>query len=139
MRDMDLADARSFLAEHHRSVLCTTRADGRPQMSPVVHAVFDDGSVGISTREPAMKVHNLRHHPRASLIALPDGFFGPWVQVDGAASIVSLPAAMESLVGIYRRVSGEHPDWDELRAAMERDRRVVIRIDIEHAGPDRSG
>jgi hypothetical protein len=70
---------------------------------------------------------------------LNDGFFGDWIQVDGTATIVSLPEAMELLVEYYRSLSGEHPDWDEYRAAMERDRRVLVRIDIERAGPDRSG
>ena len=135
---MDLDAARAFLAEHHRSVLCTTRGDGRPQMSPVVHAVLD-GAVCVSSREPAMKVRNLQRDPRASLIALPDGFFGQWVQVDGTATIVGLPEAMDGLVAVYRQVAGEHEDWDDFRAAMERERRVVIRIELERAGPDVSG
>jgi PPOX class probable F420-dependent enzyme len=93
----------------------------------------------VSTREAAMKVANLRRDPRVSLCVLNDGFFGDWIQVDGTATIVSLPEAMELLVEYYRSLSGEHPDWDEYRAAMERDRRVLVRIDIERAGPDRSG
>lgn len=135
---MDLDAARTFLTDHHRSVLSTRRADGEPQMSPVVHAVLD-GAVCISTREPAMKVRNLRRDPRVSLIALQDGFFGDWVQVDGTATIVPLPEAMDGLVAIYRQVAGDHDDWNDFRQAMVRDRRVVIRIDIERAGPDVSG
>jgi len=61
------------------------------------------------------------------------------VYVDGRAEVVSLPDAMEPLVDYYRRAAGEHPDWDDYRAAMERERRVIVRIEIEHAGPDRSG
>jgi PPOX class probable F420-dependent enzyme len=136
---MDFEEARRYLRENKRSILATTRRDGRPQMSPITHGVDDDGRVLISTREPAYKVRNLRRDPRASLCAIPNGFFGGFVQIDGTASIVSLPEAMELLVDLYRRVAGEHPDWDEYRAAMERDRRCVIRIDIERAGPDRSG
>ncbi len=70
---------------------------------------------------------------------LNDGFFGEWIQVDGSAEIVSLPEAMELLIDYYRSLAGEHPDWDEYRAAMGRERRVLVRIDIERAGPDRSG
>jgi hypothetical protein len=64
-----------------------------------------------------------------------DGFFGPWAHIEGTVEIVELPEAMELLVDYYRRVSGEHPDWDDYRAAMERDRRVLVRISIERAGP----
>jgi len=136
---MDLNAAREFLRGHQRSVLSTHRGDGRPQMSPVVHAVDDDGRLLISSREPAFKVRNIRRDPRVSLLALSDGFFGDWVQADGAAEIVSLPEAMELLVEYYRRVSGEHPDWDDYRRAMVTDRRCMIRISIERAGPDRHG
>jgi PPOX class probable F420-dependent enzyme len=108
-------------------------------MSPVVHAVGDDGRVLVSSREPAYKVRNLRADPRASLCAIQDTFYGDWVQVDGTAEIVSLPEAMDLLVSYYRQISGEHPDWDDYRAAMVRDRRVIIAITVERAGPDRSG
>jgi hypothetical protein len=75
----------------------------------------------------------------ASLCVFTDAFFGDWVQVEGTAEIVSLPDAMEFLVEYYRAVAGEHPDWDDYRAAMRRDRRVIVRIDITRAGPDISG
>jgi len=136
---MDLADARAFLAEHHRSVLATYRSDGRPQLSPIVHAVDDTGHILISSREPAYKVRNLRRDPRVSLCAFPDAFYGRWVQADGRAEIVGLPEALPLLEDYYRRVSGEHPDWDDYRAAMVRDRRVVIRVELERAGPDQAG
>ena len=135
---MELNAARQFLRDHHRSVLATTRGNGRPQMSPVVHAVDNEGRLLISTREPAYKVRNIRRDPRVSLMAISDSFFGDWVQADGRAEIVSLPDAMDLLVEYYRRVSGEHPDWDDYRRAMVADRRCVIRVSIERAGPDRS-
>src|SRR5687767_14775456 len=128
---MDIGEARQFLSEHHMSVLSTTRRDGRPQMSPVAHAVDDQGRVCISSREPAIKVRNLLRDPRASLMAGTDGLRPPWVQIDGTAEVVHLPDAMDVLVSTYRQVAGEHPDWDDFRAAMERERRVIIRIDIE--------
>jgi PPOX class probable F420-dependent enzyme len=93
----------------------------------------------ISSRETAYKVRNLRRDPRASLCALSDAFVGEWIQVDGTAEIISLPAAMDLLVDYYRRLSGEHPDWDDYRAAMQRDARVIIRLPLERAGPDRAG
>ena len=136
---MDVAGARAFLAENHRAVLVTQRADGRPQTSPVMAGLDADGRVAISTREAAMKTRNARRDPRVSVCVLNDEFVGPWAQVDGRAEVVSLPEAMDGLVDLYRQVAGEHPDWDEFRAAMEDQRRVVLRIDIERAGPSRAG
>jgi PPOX class probable F420-dependent enzyme len=136
---MDLDAARDFVRQHHRGVLHTHRTDGSPQLSPVTATVDDDGRVVISSRETAFKVRNLRRDPRASYCGFTDSFFGPWVQIDGRAEVVSLPDAMERLVDYYRSVAGDHPDWDDYRAAMERDRRVIIRITLERAGPQRSG
>jgi PPOX class probable F420-dependent enzyme len=136
---MDPDLARAFVSKHHRAVLATSRADGRPQLSPVTCALDSSGRVVISTRETAVKTKNLRRDPVASLCVFTDGFFGEWVQVEGTAEIVSLPDAMELLVEYYRTVSGEHPDWDDYRAAMRRDQRVIVRIDITRAGPNVSG
>jgi PPOX class probable F420-dependent enzyme len=136
---MDLERAREFLAVHHRAVLATIRADGRPQLSPVTAGVADDGRVLISTRQPAMKTKNLERDPRASLCVFTDRFFGEWIQAEGTAEIIRLPEAMDLLVDYYRRVSGEHPDWDDYRSAMTRDQRVILAITLTRAGPDRSG
>ncbi|MDQ1624649.1 MAG: hypothetical protein QOJ49_147 [Actinomycetota bacterium] len=132
-------EARAFLRDNHRAVMATFRSDGRPQLSPVTTAVDDQGRVMISTRQTAMKTKNLRRDPRISLCLLNDGFFGDWAQVEGNAEIVELPEAMDLLVDYYRRVAGEHPDWDDYRAAMERDKRVVVRFAIERAGPTVAG
>lgn len=136
---MDLDKARDFIKENPRAVLATLRRDGRPQMSPIIAAVDDQGRLLISTRETAYKTKNVRRNPDVSLCFVNPNFFGQWVQVDGTVEIISLPEAMDLLVDYYRRLSGEHEDWDDYRAAMERDRRCVFRISIERAGPDRSG
>ena len=136
---MDLDEARTYLREHHHGVLATRRADGAPQLSPVSATTDGQGRVVISSRETAYKVRNLRRDPRVSFCGLDDAFYGAWIQVDGRAEIISLPAAMEQLVAYYRSISGEHPDWDDYRAAMVRDQRVIIAITPERAGPDRAG
>src|SRR5947209_19601767 len=136
---MDLDEARAFLHEHHRAVLATFRADGRPQMSPVAAGVDDAGRALVSSRETAYKTKNVRRDARVSLCIVNDGWYGEWMQIDGRAEIVSLPDAMDLLVAYYRQLAGEHPDWDDYRAAMEREQRVMVRIEIERAGPDRSG
>ncbi len=136
---MELDQAREFVRDHHRAVMATRRGDGSPQLSPVACGVDDEGLVVVSTRETAMKTKNLRRDPAVSLCVISDGFYGQWVQVDGRATIVSLPEAMDGLVRYYRSISGEHPDWDDYRGAMERERRVLVRIALARAGPDRSG
>ena len=132
---MDIATALTFLRANHRAVMATTRADGSTQMSPVTVGVDDADRVVVSTRESAYKVAHLRALPYAAVCAFTEGFFGDWIQVEGPVEIVSLPDAMEPLVEYYRSISGEHPDWDDYRAAMERDRRVVLRLSVERAGP----
>ena len=111
---MDVSEALEFAGENHRAVLATRRRDGSPQLSPVACATTD-GRIVLSSRETAIKVKNLRRDPRASLCIMNDGFYGAWVQVDGPAEIVSLPAA------------------------MEREQRVLIRVTPERAGPNVSG
>lgn len=133
---MDADGARDFVRQHRRIVLGTIRRDGRAQLSPVIAAVGDDGRIEISTREATAKARNLRRDPRATLCALTDAFFGPWVQIEGTAEILSLPDAMEPLVAYYRRLSGEHEDWDDYRRAMEEQRRCLLRITITRAVGD---
>ncbi len=136
---MDRSRALEIIDSQHRAVLATTRSDGRPQLSPVAAGVVD-GVVVVSSRETAMKVRNLIRRPYASLCVFPDSFFGgTWVQVEGPAQVVHLPDAMEGLIAYFRAVAGEHPDWDEYRAAMESEKRVLIRVTVERAGPDRAG
>jgi hypothetical protein len=67
---------------------------------------------------------------------LNDRFFGDWIYIEGEADVVSLPEAMEPLVEYYRSISGEHDDWDDYRAAMEREQRVLVRITPRRVGPD---
>jgi PPOX class probable F420-dependent enzyme len=132
-------EVRAFIRSHHRGVLATMRNDGGPQLSPVLVAVDDDGSLIISTRERAIKTTNVRRTRRAWVCVFEDAFFGRWVQADGAASVESMPGAIEGLVRYYRLVAGEHPDWDDYRAAMQREQRVLLRIRIDRVGPTREG
>lgn len=136
---MDLDKARQFIKEHPRAVFATRRADGGPQMSPIIAGIDDQGRLLVSSRQTAYKTKNSSRDPSVSLCFLSEGFFGEWIQVDGTAEIISLPEAMELLVEYYRGLQGEHPDWDDYRAAMEKEKRLIIRVTIERAGPDRSG
>jgi PPOX class probable F420-dependent enzyme len=136
---MDTEAALEFVRTRHHAVLGTLKTDGTPQLSPVTAGVDDAGHVVISTRQTAYKVRHIRRDPRVWLCAFPDTFFGQWVQIEGTADIVELPEAMDGLVDYYRRISGEHTDWDEYRAAMESQQRVLLRITITKTGPTVSG
>ena len=132
-------DAREFVAGNHRAVLVTRRAGGGLQTSPVLVGVDGEGRLVISTREAAHKTRNLRRDTTAVLCVFSDDFFSRWLQVEGTVQVVPLPEAMEGLVDYYRRISGEHPDWDEYRLAMQQQRRVLLRVSIDRVGPTRAG
>lgn len=136
---MELDQARDFIRRNHRAVLATRTRDGGIQQSPVLVGVDAEGRLIVSSRESAYKTKNLRRDPWAQLCVFPDKFFGDWVLATGEADIQSLPEAMELLVDYFRRLSGEHKDWDEYRNTMRQERRVLIRIDLRRAGPDRRG
>lgn len=130
---MDTEAKRSFLRDHHHVVLVTHRSDGRLQTSPVVAAIDDDGFVVVSVSEDRAKTKNMRRDPRVALCVLSDEFFGAWVHIDGTAEIVPVPEALPGLRDLYRRVSGEHPDWADYDASMLRDHRCIVRIRIDDA------
>lgn len=136
---MDITEAITFTRDNHRAILSTRRRDGRPQLSPVTVAPGADGRVIISTRETAMKVKNIERDSHVSVAVFTDAFYGAHVQLDGEVDILRLPDAMEPLVEYYRSLSGEHPDWDDYRAAMTRDRRVLLQITVTDAGPNTWG
>ena len=135
-----IASAKEFLKQHHHGVLATRRKDSSLQMSPITTGLDSEGRVIISSRETAYKVKNLRRDPRASLCTFTASFHGGgWVQVNGTASVISLPDAMDWLIYLQRQVYGEHKSWPEFGERMERERRVVIRIAVESVAPVRRG
>ena len=136
---MDLDQARSFATSNHHAVLATRIRDGGIQQSPVLVGVDRRGRFTVSSRETAFKTKNVRRDPWVQLCIFPDGFFGDWVVVEGRATVLSLPEAMEPLVDYYQRLSGEHDDWPGYRESMQRERRVLISIEALKAGPDRAG
>lgn len=124
----EIASALEFLSSHHRTVLVTRRRAGGVQTSPVAAVHDGEGHVVVSTREGSAKERNVTRDPAVSLCVVSDQWYGPWMQLDGMAEVLRLPAAMEPLVDYYRRISGEHPDWDGYRAAMRAERRVLLRV-----------
>lgn len=131
---MDERAAFAFLGRNHRAVLCTRSGGGRLHVAPVLCGLERD-ALRVSTVGSSAKVRNLRRDPRVTLCVLADDFFSGWLRVEGRAEVVELPAAMDGLVSLYRQVAGEHPDWDDFRAAMERDGRVLLHVAVDSVGP----
>jgi PPOX class probable F420-dependent enzyme len=127
---------RALIAEGSRGVLVTVKRDGRPQLSNIMYALGDDDIVRISVTAERAKTANLRRDPRASLHVTTDDFWA-YAVAEGTAELTPVSRApddptVDELVGLYRSLSGEHSDWDEYRAAMVSDRRLVVRLRIEH-------
>lgn len=137
--DIDLAALHDFVRPRHRLLLITRRADGSPQASPVSGGLDDEGRLVVSTYPERAKTTNARRDPQVSVVVLSDDWDGPWVQVDGSAEVLDLPEALEPLVDYYRAISGEHPDWDDYRAAMTRQGKSLLRITPTRWGPVATG
>lgn len=129
---MDLTTALGAARANHHSVLTTLRANGHPQLSNVLHGVDDAGTIRISTTADRAKYANLRRTPWAALhVNGPDFWTYAVIEADVTLSAVAADPhddAADELVELYRSLSGEHDDWEDYRAAMVRDRRVVVRL-----------
>ncbi|MEU6993132.1 PPOX class F420-dependent oxidoreductase [Streptomyces sp. NPDC046465] len=137
-------DPYELLAESRLGVLATIKADGRPQLSPVMPFYDRDaGVLHVSMTEGRAKTVNLRRDPRATLeVTSPDG--RSWATVEGTATLTG-PGTdphgpeVEALVRYYRTAAGEHPDWDEYRSAMVADRRVLMTMTVDRVYGERIG
>jgi PPOX class probable F420-dependent enzyme len=138
-RTVDRTELLQFVRPRHRGMLATTRRDGRPQLSPVTCGVDADGRIVVSTYPDRAKAHNARRDPLVSIVVQSDDWNGEYVQVDGAAEVLDMPDALDGLVEYFRCISGEHPDWDEYRAAMHLQDKSLIRITIDGWGPIATG
>ena len=128
----------SLLSSKGRGALVTLKSDGRPQLSNVDFCYNTESRlVRLSTTDDRAKVRNLRRDPRVSLyLATPDG--ASYAVYEGIAELSDVAAKPDDatvveLIDVFREVQGEHPDWDEYRAAMVADRRLVVRFRIDYA------
>jgi PPOX class probable F420-dependent enzyme len=129
---VDRSALLDFLRPRHHGLLSTTRSSGRPQLSPVSCGVDGEGRILVATYPERAKTRNARRDDRVSICVVSDDWNGPYVQVDGHAEVLDMPEAEDDFVEYYRCIAGEHPDWDEYRAAMVTDRRLVVRFRPEH-------
>jgi PPOX class probable F420-dependent enzyme len=129
---MDLAAALAFARSRNQGALVTIRRDGRAQLSNIVYALDDSGVARISVTDGRAKTNNLRRDPRSLLYVHGESHWS-YVVLDGEAELSPVAqrpddATVDELVEVYRALSGEHPSWDEYRAAMVADRRLVVRF-----------
>jgi PPOX class probable F420-dependent enzyme len=127
----------ALASRRNLGALATIKRDGRPQLSTVAFA-FDPaaGMARISVVDSRAKVHNLRRDPRASLfVSSTDGW--SYAVLEGTVELSPVAVApddgaVEELVAVFRAIRGEeHPDWEEFRAAMVAERRLVARLRVE--------
>jgi PPOX class probable F420-dependent enzyme len=97
------------------------------------------GRIVVSVTDDRAKTKNARRDPRVALCVFSEGFYGPWVQVEGLAQFADGPDRIDALVDYYRGLRGEHEDWGEYRAAMVRDRRVLLRFEVLRASGPATG
>jgi PPOX class probable F420-dependent enzyme len=134
---MDLTEALTFVGARRNGVLTTIRANGRPQLSNIYYLTDGDGTMRISVTADRSKTINLRRDPRASLYVLGENFF-QYVVVEAQAELMATAAdphdaTVEALVAYYRDANGEHEDWDDYRATMVADKRLLLRLRPERA------
>jgi PPOX class probable F420-dependent enzyme len=134
-----ISELLEFVRPRHRMVLTTFRADGSLQSSPVTGGVDQRGRLVVASYPQRAKSANIRRTPKASVVVLSDEFNGAYVQIDGDAEVIDVPEAVELLVGYYRAIAGEHPDWDDYRSAMLTQRKCLIRVTPQRWGPVATG
>jgi PPOX class probable F420-dependent enzyme len=134
---MDLTTALAFVRARHQGVVTTIRANGRPQLSNIFYVAGDGGSLRVSITNARAKTANMRRDPRVSLYVSGDDFF-QYVVLEGTAHLSPVAedpqdATVEQLVAYYKAASGEHHNWDEYRAAMVVDQRLILTFRPEYA------
>ncbi|KQW49350.1 pyridoxamine 5'-phosphate oxidase [Nocardioides sp. Root1257] len=134
---MEIQQAVDAIRANRQAILTTIKQDGRPQLSNVLAGVGDDGLIRVSTTADRAKYVNLVRTPWAALHVNGDSFWS-YAVIEGDVTVSAVVAdphdeAADESVALYRSLAGEHEDWDDYRAALVRDRRVVVRVSPTHA------
>jgi PPOX class probable F420-dependent enzyme len=129
---MELSDAIQHARSQRNGVLVTIKRDGRPQLSNIIYSVDSDGAIHISVTGDRAKAINMRRDARVSLYVNRDDNWA-YLVIEGNAELTPEAASpddatVDALVALYRDFQGEHDDWDDYRAAMVREHRVVVRL-----------
>ena len=126
---MDLSTALGWAGTRKHAALITLRKDGRAQSSDIVYVIENETFV-ISLTESRAKTKNMRRDNRIVLhISAPDEW--SYVAFDGTVELSTATTAVDddtsdALVKYYEDISGgPHPNWDEYRAAMVEEGRLL--------------
>jgi PPOX class probable F420-dependent enzyme len=138
---MELTVALEMARGRNQGILATASPDGRPHLSNILYSLTRDPATGesaeISITDDRVKTRNIRHDPRVALHVGGDSFW-EYVVLEARAELSPVAASthdqtVEGLVAMYRRIQGEHDDWDEFRQAMVDQRRILLRLRPERA------
>jgi PPOX class probable F420-dependent enzyme len=134
---MELAEALDFARGRSQGILATIAADGRPHLTNIMYALDDAGVARVSITDGRVKTKNLQRDPRAALHVAGDTFW-QYVVLEGPVTPSAVTTdphdeTADELIALYRALAGEHPDWDEYRAAMVADHRLVARLTATRA------
>jgi PPOX class probable F420-dependent enzyme len=133
---MEISDAQKFMQENHRACIAVRQKDGWPQMTFVTPGIDPQGRAIITSRGTTSKIKHIRRDPRVSMLIFGEQYSGSkFVQIHGTAEIIELPEAMDTLIYWHKQVRGEHKNWDDYRKQMHDEKRVIIRVNIDKAGP----
>jgi PPOX class probable F420-dependent enzyme len=133
---MDVSAALEFAGEGHKGAFVTIRGDGRPQVSNVLYVV-DGDTLSMSLTADRAKTKNLQRDARACM-HVTDASFWRYAVLDGTVRLSPVATdahddTADALVEYYRAINGEHSDWDEYRAAMVAERRLIATLDVTSA------
>lgn len=127
---MELDKAMQWASSRDQAVLITIRADGRPQSSDISYSM-EGGEFVISITDSRAKTANMRRDPRV-VLHLTDRASWSYLSFDGTVTLSPVAmdpgdASCDGLVAYYEKVAGKpHPDWDEYRAAMVAEGRLLV-------------
>lgn len=128
---MEIAEAIEFVRDKRNGILITQKSSGRPQSSNIAFRV-DDEQILISVTDSRAKTNNLRRTPVASLHVNRDDFWA-YAVIEADVELTAVASTsdddtVDQLVEYYRAVAGEHDDWDEYRAAMVAEGRLLLKL-----------
>jgi PPOX class probable F420-dependent enzyme len=123
----DPAALEAFLAEPRNAVVIGRRADGRPHATPNWF-VWRDGRFHVSTTKDRAKYRIFARDPRVQLVIDDSSGFRCAI-LDGTVEILeNVDDGLATFAEIRAKHGRAGASWEELRAELVRDKRVLLVI-----------